>query len=33
VVEIVGVARDSKYLAVFENSLPYLYLPLDQHFT
>ena len=29
-IEIVGVARDSKYLAVFENSLPYLYLPLDQ---
>jgi putative ABC transport system permease protein len=29
-VEIVGVARDSKYLAVYEPALPYFYLPLAQ---
>lgn len=28
--EIVGVASDSKYIAVFERPLPYLYLPIDQ---
>ncbi len=28
--EVVGVARDSKYIAVFEQSLPYLYLPIVQ---
>ena len=27
---MVGVARDSKYLAVFEQALPYMYLPLAQ---
>ena len=31
-VEVVGVARDSKYLAVFEGALPYLYVPSDQSF-
>jgi ABC-type antimicrobial peptide transport system permease subunit len=30
---VVGVARDSKYLAVFEGSLPYFYAPLDQHYS
>ncbi|HWC98465.1 MAG TPA: ABC transporter permease [Candidatus Sulfopaludibacter sp.] len=30
--QVVGVARDSKYLVVFENPLPYFYLPLEQHF-
>lgn len=29
--EVVGVAHDSKYLAVFESPLPYFYLPLAQH--
>jgi predicted permease len=29
--EVVGVARDSKYVAVFEDPLPYFYLPLGQH--
>ncbi len=29
--EIVGVARDSKYIAVFEDPLPYFYLPLAQN--
>jgi predicted permease len=29
--EIVGIAHDSKYLALAEGSLPYLYLPLNQH--
>jgi predicted permease len=29
-VEVVGVARDSKYLAVYEPALPYFYLPLAQ---
>jgi predicted permease len=28
--QVVGVARDSKYLAVFEGSLPHLYFPIDQ---
>jgi len=28
--EIVGVARDSKYVAVFEGQLPHLYLPIAQ---
>lgn len=28
--QVVGVAKDSKYLAVFETSLPYLYIPLAQ---
>ncbi len=28
--EVVGVARDGKYLAVFESPLPYLYVPLAQ---
>ncbi len=31
--EVVGVARDSKYLAVFEGSLPYFYVPLEQNYT
>lgn len=29
--EIVGLARDSKYLAVFEQPLPYFYVPEAQH--
>lgn len=29
--EVVGVARDSKYIAVFEDPLPYFYLPLAQN--
>jgi predicted permease len=29
--EVVGVARDSKYIAVFEDPLPHFYLPLAQH--
>jgi hypothetical protein len=28
--QVVGVARDGKYLAVFEDSLPHVYLPLAQ---
>jgi putative ABC transport system permease protein len=32
VTEVVGVAKDSKYLALFEGPLPYLYLPSDQNF-
>ena len=28
--EVIGVAKDSKYLAVFERQLPYLYLPAAQ---
>jgi predicted permease len=28
--EVVGVARDSKYLAVFESPLPHVYLPMRQ---
>lgn len=30
--EVVGVARDSKYIAVFESQQPYFYLPMDQAF-
>ena len=30
--QVVGVARDSKYLVVFEKPLPYFYLPLAQNF-
>src|ERR1035437_3625263 len=30
--EVVGVAQDSKYLVVFEDHLPYLYLPLAQNY-
>jgi predicted permease len=30
--EIVGLARDSKYLAVFEQPLPYFYVPEAQHY-
>jgi putative ABC transport system permease protein len=29
---VVGVARDGKYLAVFENQLPYFYVPHAQYF-
>ena len=29
--QVVGVARDSKYIAVFEEPLPYFYLPLAQN--
>ena len=29
--QVVGVAHDSKYLAVFEDALPYFYLPLTQN--
>ncbi len=28
--QVAGVARDSKYLAVFESPLPHLYFPMDQ---
>ena len=28
--EVIGVAHDGKYLAVFESALPYLYVPLTQ---
>jgi predicted permease len=31
-VEVVGVARDGKYLVIFESPLPYLYLPMAQDF-
>ena len=31
--EVVGVARDSKYVAVFEGPTPHLYVPLAQHHT
>jgi predicted permease len=31
-IEVVGVARDGKYLAVFENALPYFYLADAQYF-
>ena len=27
--EVVGVARDSKYVVVFESQRPYVYLPVD----
>jgi putative ABC transport system permease protein len=30
--EVVGVARDGKYLVAFENPLPYFYVPLKQDF-
>jgi len=30
--EVVGVARDSKYLVLMEDHLPYLYVPLSQLF-
>ena len=30
--EVVGVARDSKYLVIFESRLPYFYFPLAQNF-
>jgi predicted permease len=30
--EVVGVAKDSKYLALFEGPLPYFYVPSDQSF-
>jgi putative ABC transport system permease protein len=30
--EVVGVAKDSKYLALFEKSLPHIYIPSDQEF-
>jgi predicted permease len=32
-VEIVGVARDGKYRVLAEDSQPYFYVPLAQHFT
>jgi predicted permease len=32
-VEIVGVARDGKYLVLAEDPQPYFYVPLTQHFT
>jgi putative ABC transport system permease protein len=31
-VEVVGVARDGKYLMVYEDARPYFYLPLSQHY-
>jgi predicted permease len=31
-VEVVGVARNGKYLAVFEGALPYMYIPSEQSF-
>ena len=30
--EVVGVAHDSKYLVIFEHRLPYFYIPLAQNF-
>jgi predicted permease len=30
--EVVGVARDSKYIAIFEGTLPYFYMPLAQQY-
>jgi predicted permease len=30
--EVVGVARNSKYIALFEGELPYFYMPLAQQF-
>src|SRR5439155_15156919 len=30
--EVVGVAKDGKYLALFEGSLPYFYVPSEQNF-
>jgi predicted permease len=32
-IQVVGVAHDSKYLAVFEGSLPYFYLPFTQAYS
>jgi putative ABC transport system permease protein len=32
-IEVAGVARDSKYIAVFEGSLPYFYVPFTQVFS
>jgi putative ABC transport system permease protein len=32
-IEIVGIAHDSKYMAVFEGSLPYFYVPFTQVFS
>jgi predicted permease len=29
--QVVGIARNSKYLAIFEDPLPYLYLPMAQN--
>ncbi len=31
--QVVGVARNSKYLVIFEQPLPYFYLPLAQNFS
>jgi predicted permease len=31
-VEVIGVAKDGKYLALFEGSLPYVYIPMEQNF-
>jgi predicted permease len=31
--QVVGVARDSKYLVIFEKRLPYFYVPLAQNFS
>jgi predicted permease len=31
--DVVGVARDSKYLVIFEHRLPYFYIPLAQNFS
>ncbi len=33
VLEVVGVAKDSKYIAVFESPLPFFYMPQAQSFT
>jgi predicted permease len=30
--EVVGIAKDAKYLALFESPLPYMYIPSDQDF-
>jgi predicted permease len=30
--QVVGVARDSKYLVIFESPMPYFYVPLAQNF-
>jgi len=32
-IEIVGIAHDSKYMAVFEGSLPFFYVPFTQVFS
>ncbi|HZF12715.1 MAG TPA: ABC transporter permease [Thermoanaerobaculia bacterium] len=31
--EVVGVARDSKYVTITENPTPYVYLPLEQNYS